>query len=85
MQTHPSQHNKKLTHANASVTTYYLVYTSTCEFKYITTKQYQYYENKNFNKHHINTTTQEHQILCGKPSGVKGKITGQLRKISTIK
>ena len=40
---------------------------------------------KNSSKHHINTTTQEHQILHGKPSGVEGKTTGQLRKLSTMK
>ena len=40
---------------------------------------------KKFSKHHINTTIQEHQILCGKPSSIKGKITGQFRKISTMK
>ena len=31
---------------------------------------------KNSKKHHINTTTQEHQILHGKPFGVEGKTTG---------
>ena len=41
-------------------------------------------ETKKFNKHHTNTTTQEHQILHGKPSSVEGKTTGQLQKISTI-
>ena len=40
---------------------------------------------KKFSKHYINTTTQEHQILRGKPSGVEGKTMGQLRKISTMK
>ena len=40
---------------------------------------------KKISKHHINTTTQEHQILCGKPSSVEGKTMGQLRKISTMK
>ena len=29
-------------------------------------------------KHHRNTTTQEHQILRGKPSSLEGKTTGQL-------
>ena len=38
-----------------------------------------------FNKNHINTTTQEHQILYGKPSSVEGKTTRQFRKISTMK
>ena len=33
----------------------------------------------------MNTTTQEHQILYGTPSGIEGKITVQLRKISTMK
>ena len=35
-------------------------------------------ETKNFSKHHINTITQEHQILRGKSFSVKGKIMGQL-------
>ena len=42
-------------------------------------------EKKKNSKHHINTTTQEHQILRGKPSGVEGKTTGHLRKISIMK
>ena len=42
-------------------------------------------ETKKFSKHHINTTKQEHRILRGKPFNVEGKITGQLRKISTMK
>ena len=33
----------------------------------------------------METTTQEHQILRGKPSNVEGKTTEQLRKISTMK
>ena len=41
------------------------------------------WKQKKFSKHHT-TTTQEHQILRGKPSSVEGKTTGQLRKISTI-
>ena len=40
---------------------------------------------QNFSKHHINTTTQEHQILRGKPSSVEENTMGQLRKISTMK
>ena len=47
---------------------------SKCELKYITTKQQQYYANKiNSSKHHINTTTQKHQILREKPSDVEVK------------
>ena len=42
-------------------------------------------ETKNFRQRHVNTTTQEHQILRGKPSSIEGKTTGHLRKISTIK
>ena len=34
------------------------------------------WKQKKFNKHHINTTTQEHQILRGKPSNIEGKTTG---------
>ena len=30
---------------------------------------------KKFSKHHINTTTQEPKILCGKLSSVEGKTT----------
>ena len=33
---------------------------------------------KKFSKHHINITTQEHQILREKTSSVEGKTTGQL-------
>ena len=33
----------------------------------------------------MNTTTQEHQILCETPSSIEGKITVQLQKISTMK
>ena len=36
---------------------------------------------KKSKKHHINTTTREHWILYGKPSGIEGKTTG----ISTMK
>ena len=43
------------------------------------------WKQKNSSKHHINTTTQEHQILHGKPSDVEGKTMEQLRKISTMK
>ena len=43
------------------------------------------WKQKNSSKHHINTTTQEHQILYGKPSSVEGKTMGQLWKISTMK
>ena len=42
-------------------------------------------EKKKFRKHHVNTTTQEYQILRGKPSSIEGKTTGHLRKISTMK
>ena len=42
-------------------------------------------ETKNFRKHHVNTTTQEHQILRGKPSSIEGKTMGHLQKISTMK
>ena len=40
---------------------------------------------KKISKHHINTTTQKHQILRGNPSSIEGKTTGQFRTISTMK
>ena len=52
-----------------------------CELKYITTKQY--YGNKKqkkISKHHINTTTQEHQILRGNPSSIEGKPRGSFEQ-----
>ena len=52
---------------------------SMCELKYIIPSNSNIMETKNFSKHHINKTTQEHQILCGKPSSIKGKTMGQFR------